>query len=392
MLRRHGTALRMSLMAADAASAGILFLLVSVSRFGSGWRDAWTSAGIDPVALGATYAVAWTLTLWLMGLYRLRARWSWKREWVDILRATLLVAVVSLAILFVAKLPNVSRIFLGQIFVAQAVVTIASRAVVRRLYARVRARGYNASFVLVIGDGRAARAFAARLTAHAQFGIRVAGFVRDPAAGAPAPGAPAQESARGDLQRTLDLPDARSILSEPSPRILGEIEDLPAILHGMVVDEVAICLPPEALAFLEPVARLCQDEGKIVRIPLDPVGLSLPGGIVDTFDGIPVLSLVHGPDRAVALLVNEPLTSSGRWRHSSCSRHSWWRRRWRSAWRMGGRSCIDRNGLACTAERFASSSSDRWFATPRSASPTSPPTTRSRATPSSSPTTLASPA
>ncbi len=135
----------------------------------------------------------------------------------------------------------------------------------------------------------------------------MAGYVRDPAPGTPTPGlGPAERP-----PRELALPAAHDILVEPSPRVLGEIEDLPAILHGMVVDEVAICLPPEALAFLEPVARLCQDEGKIVRIPLDQVGLSLPGGTVDAFDGIPVLSLVHGPDRAVALIVKRAVDVVG---------------------------------------------------------------------------------
>jgi hypothetical protein len=307
MLRRHINALRLSLMAADAFSAGLLFLLVSVLRFGSEWRAVWAVAGADPMVAAAVYAGAWTVTLWLLGLYRLRVRWSWRREWVDILRGMLLLAVVTLAILFAAKLPNVSRIFLGELFAAQAVVTIASRLVVRRLYAWVRARGYNASFILVVGDGPAAREFAVRLAAHAQFGIRVAGFVRDPAPGAPAPGLVAVAAPRP----ALSLPDGRSIVAGAAPQVLGDLEDLPEILHGMVVDEVAICLCPEALAFLEPIARMCQDEGKVVRIPLDGPGISLAGGTEDNLDGIRVLSLAHGPDRVVALAAKRALDLVG---------------------------------------------------------------------------------
>ena len=76
------------------------------------------------------------------------------RESIDVVRGILLLAVISLAILFVAKLPNVSRVFLAELFLSQALVTVVLRLVVRRLYGRVRARGYNASFILIVGDDR----------------------------------------------------------------------------------------------------------------------------------------------------------------------------------------------------------------------------------------------
>jgi len=82
---------------------------------------------------------------------------------------------------------------------------------------------------------------------------------------------------------------------------LGTVDDIEMILHGRVVDEVAICLAPEHVAFVEPITRLCEEEGKIVRIPVGELGLTLPGGRTEEFDGIPVLSLVYGPDRVLAL-------------------------------------------------------------------------------------------
>jgi exopolysaccharide biosynthesis polyprenyl glycosylphosphotransferase len=85
------------------------------------------------------------------------------------------------------------------------------------------------------------------------------------------------------------------------PLVLGRVEDIEHVLHTMVVDEVAICLPPSDLQLVEPITRLCEDEGKIVRIPTDEIGLTLPGARAEDFDGIRVLSLVYGPDRALAL-------------------------------------------------------------------------------------------
>jgi exopolysaccharide biosynthesis polyprenyl glycosylphosphotransferase len=80
---------------------------------------------------------------------------------------------------------------------------------------------------------------------------------------------------------------------------LAEIED---VLHSRVVDEVAICLPAEHSRLVEPIARLCEEEGRIVRIPMADTAVNVTGGRVEEFDGGLVLSLVYGPDRAVALV------------------------------------------------------------------------------------------
>jgi exopolysaccharide biosynthesis polyprenyl glycosylphosphotransferase len=78
------------------------------------------------------------------------------------------------------------------------------------------------------------------------------------------------------------------------------------------VDEVAICLPSSSIKLVEPIARLCEEEGRIVRIPADEVpGLILPGGRLEDFDGMAVLSLVYGPDRIVALIIKRALDIVG---------------------------------------------------------------------------------
>jgi exopolysaccharide biosynthesis polyprenyl glycosylphosphotransferase len=85
--------------------------------------------------------------------------------------------------------------------------------------------------------------------------------------------------------------------------VIGTVDDIEEVLHGRVVDEVAICLGAEHVGLIEPITRLCEEEGKIVRIPVDEHGLTLPGGRLEEFDGIPVLSLVYGPDRVVGLAI-----------------------------------------------------------------------------------------
>jgi exopolysaccharide biosynthesis polyprenyl glycosylphosphotransferase len=299
MVRRHVTALRLGLMAADGLSAIAVFILVSIVRFGVGqWQGSWAGAGIDGRLLAVVYGAGWVVILWLFGLYRLRVRWSARTEVTDVARAILLLAVSTFVLLFWLKLPNVSRQFLLLLFPAQLVLTVASRFVLRWAFAAARSRGLNSRFILVVGTGAAARAFADRIEARREMGLHVIGHLAGPPEedGEIVAGFHAWAPAATD----------RRLQSRERP-VLGSIDDIESVLHSQVVDEVAICLPPSQLALVEPITRLCEDEGRIVRIPTDETGLTLPGARIEDFDGIRVLSLVYGPDRAVALVVKRAL-------------------------------------------------------------------------------------
>ena len=290
MIRRHATVLRLSLAGVDFLAAIVVFIGVSVVRFGPTWRESWNAAAADPWLLALAYGIAWIAILWLLGLYRLRARWSWRTEFTDLLRAVLLIAFLTFAFLFVVRLPDVSRLFLIGLFGAQAVVAVASRGLLRFLFARAREAGRNTRFILVVGDGPGAHDFAARLERNAYLGLRVVGFLADP---------------RPDDAR----PGAAPAVADPRPRgmsapagTLGRIGEIEAVLRSTVVDEVAICLPPEHGAFVEPIARLCEEEGLVVRIPLADGGTAIPGGRLEDFEGIRLQSLVYGPDRSLGLI------------------------------------------------------------------------------------------
>jgi exopolysaccharide biosynthesis polyprenyl glycosylphosphotransferase len=278
VIRRHLAALRLLFMAADGLTAAGLFVAVSIVRFGSeAWQPTWVAAGIDGRLLAVAYGVAWVAATWLLGLYRLRVRWSIRSELTDLSRADLLVAVATFAILFLFKLPNVSRLFLIELFVAQIALSAFIRVGVRLAFGWAREHGRNTRWVLVVGAGPAAEAFADRLEQHRDLGLAVIGHLVGSAGPQP-----------GDTVRRP---------------ILGTAEAIASVLHDHVVDEVAICLPVEDIRLVEPIARLCEEEGRVVRIPLDDVAFSLPGGRVEELDGQPVLSLVYGPDRALGLIV-----------------------------------------------------------------------------------------
>ena len=268
--------LRLALMAGDGVAAALVFLLISFVRFGDGaWIEFWRRTGLDIRVAAMLFGIAWVVSLWYHGLYRLRVRWQLRTEAKDIARSTILVAAITLAILFLFHQDDVSRLFLLALFIVQPLVTFTERWVLRFAFRYLRSRGFNTRYMLVVGTGRLAQRFADLVEARVGLGIQVIGH--------------------------LSVPDSERVaLSRP---ILGSIDDIEEIFHTNVVDEVAACLPAESASFLEPIASLAADEGKTVRIPADPHD----GGTLDAreeeFEGLVVRSLVHDSHRDAGLVV-----------------------------------------------------------------------------------------
>ena len=278
MVRRYNTLLRFALMAVDFASAIVVFIAVSILRFGlDGWQTWWSTYGADPAFFAVVFGLAWVAALYLLGLYRLRVRWSIRSEIVGIVRAAAIVALGTFVALFFLKLTDASRLFLLLLFPAQTVVTIICETTIRSLFLAARRRNYMIRNALVVGASPEASAFADRVERHTELAMQVIGHLAAPD----------------------DTPADRDRLVRP---LLGTVDEIESILHERVVDEVFVCLPISAFRLIEPVTRLCEEEGKIVRIPMAERGLVLPGGMIEDFDGMQVLSLVYGPDRTLGLL------------------------------------------------------------------------------------------
>jgi len=278
-------------MAADALSAMATFVAVSVARFGlSGWLDAWVRLRVEPIALMAIWAAVWVTAVWLLGLYRLRARWTVRTEALELARGAALLAIITFGALFVIKLDSVSRLFLISLFASQVLVTFVSRLALRFAFRWARSRGLSARFVLIVGTGPSAQWFADRIERHQELGLRVVGHL--------------EWRGSDGLNPDAGLAAQSTSLTRP---ILGRVDEIDRILHDQVVDEVVICLPPAAWGLIEAITRLCEEEGKIVRIPLAEGAFDLPGAHHEVFENVPVLSLVYGPDRALGLLAKRLL-------------------------------------------------------------------------------------
>src|SRR4029078_5045495 len=86
-------------------------------------------------------------------------------------------------------------------------------------------------------------------------------------------------------------------------RYLGRVERIEELLHSDIVDEIALCLPFAQMEQMNASATLGEEEGKIVRMPVDVLDHAIAAGRFEDLDGTPVYSIVSGPDRALALVV-----------------------------------------------------------------------------------------
>ena len=274
MIRRHLMALRIGLMAVDAAVAAGVFLVVAHLRYLDGTASAlWRAMALEPTATAFVFAALWVVTLWSTGLYQLAPRWHFFTEVRDTARATLIVIAVVLSTLFLTKQTEVSRLFLVYLFIAEPTVTLLGRLAVRTAFNALRRRGHNARFMVIAGTGRLAQDFADELEQHPGLGIQVIGHLSAP--GEPPP-----------------------VVTRP---ILGSINSIDEILHTQVVDELGVCLPEAAARYLEPITSIAAGEGKTVRVAVDS-SEDIPNATEEMFDRFLVRSIVNDGHRVVGLV------------------------------------------------------------------------------------------
>jgi hypothetical protein len=261
-------------MFADAVLAFALLVLLSIFRFGQDWLNVWAPLLDQPAIVAFAYGGAWVAVLWLHGLYRPRARWTIRSEGLAIARAAVVLGLITGTFLFAFRVTDASRLFLLLLFPMQWLLTLATRVVLRIGFEWLRAKGYNTRYVLMVGTGPRGQAFARKLEAHKELGLEIVGFVDDEK----------QPSFGG----------------WPYLGTLDQVEDL---LEANVVDEIAMCLPFTQWDKMNAIAHLCEESGKIVRVPVDVLDHAFASGRFEDLDGTPVYSLVSGPDRALALFV-----------------------------------------------------------------------------------------
>jgi exopolysaccharide biosynthesis polyprenyl glycosylphosphotransferase len=286
MIRRYAAALRLTLAAADLAMALAVVVGATNLRYGRtlGWPADVSASLPDPNVAAAVFVLMWIGVLWMHGLYRSRVRWTRLGDFGTVLRATLVQLALTLSLLYLFKLPNVSRLLLVVVFPSLAAAAIGIRIAIRQVLVFARDHGRNVRYMLILGANTRAKAFAALVESHPELGLVVIGHLK------------------------ADASDGGAV---PNAPLLGMLDDLEQVLHSQIVDEVAICLPFAMEELIEQSIYVCEQEGKVIRMPLAPIERAFSAGRLETIDGVGVYSLANGPDRAMALAFKRVLDIVG---------------------------------------------------------------------------------
>jgi exopolysaccharide biosynthesis polyprenyl glycosylphosphotransferase len=247
----------------------LAFVAVSRLRFGANWSMVWDIA-VPDWRIAVPICVTASLTAGsLLGFYEVRPM-SWRRDLIRTGSAVGILALTTLALLFMFDRDDVSRLFLVVYFPIAWLAIATMRGIARTWLRKRRKAGKGIINVLVVGSGAVAVGFITEATAHAEAGVNVIGF--------------------------LDTVD-RDLPGYPR---LGSVDDVAVVLKNHVVDEVVVCLPLDDWGRIGQIATTLESQGKSIRIPIHVPGTSHANSRIGHLAGVPVLSVVPTPDQPLA--------------------------------------------------------------------------------------------
>lgn len=270
MLREQSRQLYRMWIATDAATAAAVFIALAMRPEMQG-PESLTDQGIARLTtLGLTVILGWPLLLSRFRVYHSQRRESMGAVITGLTGANALGALIVSTVALLLSVP-VSPAFplalAGCVFLAQTSLRIP---VFYGLHALRRA-GRNYRNVLIVGAGPRAREAMHTIDRHAEWGLRIVGFLDDGGEPNFVPSVPLEQ-----IHKFIDLPD---------------------LLREETIDEVLVACPRAMLVSLAAVVSECAMIGVPVTLLTDIFGDDLPPPRAGRFDSLGTLSFApvhHG--------------------------------------------------------------------------------------------------
>ena len=268
MLYRYSEVFRSLLLVTDLLLVGAAWGIAYFVRFAafeaprgipSAERYAWAGLLLLP---------AWAWIFRSQQLYEPKRTGSLLQEAGDVLRACSMGTVLLLAA-DAALRTYLSRGVIALFWPLSILAVTANRVVIRSFLRRLRRRGHNLRFVLVVGAGELAAEVIERINAHPEAGLRVIGALSD------------------DVSRR-----ERTIRGAP---VLAGYSAIKTVMGMQRVDQVILALPREDAPLVQKILAELDDEVVSVRVVPDLLGTLTLRSTIEDLDGLPVISLREGP-------------------------------------------------------------------------------------------------
>ncbi len=199
-------------------------------------------------------------------LYYPKRKSRFTTELAKILQIHIISIFILLSTLYFLKIVDISRSFLVIYFLLSFVSITLYRFLLKYSLRRLRAKGYNKQFVLVLGAGTLGKKYCANLAENPEYGLQVLGFL-------------------DDFQTNAVIIDSMIV------PILGKVSDLDLILLNNTIDEVVIALPIDAHKKYYDIILACEKAGVRAQIIPDFYDI-LPGTPrFEIFGELPIINV-----------------------------------------------------------------------------------------------------
>ncbi len=287
MLKKHSQVFEGLFAASDLAVVSLSWVASYWIRFQSGFIP--TEKGIPDFPDYAKMLIfvwfIWAWTFRRFNLYRpMRGRRRLHEIWL-LIRANAFASLILVAMtyLFREKSIEFSRLVFLIFWGMSTVSTVISRSLIRSLLRKMRRRGYNLRYALIVGAGSLAEQVARRMTGHRELGVELVGCL-----------------SRDIVNVNDPSPLVGRLLTAGAPagaelRVIGTYEELPRFLASGNIDQVIIAMPLSDHDLLERVMNSIGDSMVDLKIVPDVHQFIQLGSLIEEFEGLPVVSLASTP-------------------------------------------------------------------------------------------------
>ncbi|RMF63285.1 MAG: sugar transferase [Calditrichaeota bacterium] len=229
---------------------------------GPTWEGFVSFAEKNAVILVSSVPV-WLLFLSIHHAYKdLRTRPA-SKEFGIIFKSAVFATITLGSFIFLFKLKLTSRLFIAIYTLSTLGFLIVAKLSLNTIFDYIHSKGYNQVNLLIVGTGKRAREFIKVVKEHSNWGLRIVGLIDDE---------------HGMFGKDIE-----------GLRVLGRLQDIPFILHRIVVDRVIFVVPRLWLNRIDEAILACEREGISTSISMDLYNLRVAKVRQTDFSGFPLL-------------------------------------------------------------------------------------------------------
>jgi exopolysaccharide biosynthesis polyprenyl glycosylphosphotransferase len=270
VFERYRRLLSIAVTVSDVLLINLAFAIAYWLRYEWQWFASVDEANFVPY--GAFIPISLTLTILLLGIYKLNGVYnqprgaSWFDEVYRLMTGTATgIIVMVFVIVFLFRPLFFSRLIFFYAGVLITILLAASRLVKRMVRNRLRQKGLGVDRLLIVGAGEVGRTVMRHVVAQPSLGYQVIGFVDDD-----------PEKGATDIGRF---------------QALGSTANLPRLVKELIIDEVIITLPWMYHRKIVSIIAQCEREQVKVRIVPDMFQMTLSHLDVEDLGGIPMIGV-----------------------------------------------------------------------------------------------------